>query len=120
MTFELFQRLMSFETKGQLCIEISFQVRGIDRFHCCWMGKMPDHQTKEDTFWYGLTPDGKNAYDYPTFEAFASANVFDGKSLSEIWDDVVIEDINGCDPMEMAEMYLSEKGGLGATQPCTD
>lgn len=114
MTFELFQKLMSFETKGRLCIEISFAVKGSNKFDYCWMGKLPDEKTKKDIFWYGLTPDGKNAFDYPTFEEFSSADVFDGKSLLEIWDSIKIEEINGCDPMEMAEMYLSKRGGMGA------
>ena len=116
MTFEWFQKLMSFETQERLCIEIFFVVQGSDKFDSCWMGKMPDKQTKKDTFWYGLTPDGKNAYDYPTFEEFSSADIFDGKSLLEIWDSIVIEAINGCAPMVMVEMYLSKKGGLGAPQ----
>ena len=116
MTFELFQKLMSFDTQSRFCIEILFLVKGNEKFDYCWMGKMPDKKTKQDVFWYGLTPDGKNAYDYPTFEEFLSANVFDGKSLLEIWDNIVIEDINGCDPMEMVDMYLSRRGGMGAPQ----
>ena len=108
MTFELFQKLMSFDTKEWLCIEIFFMVKGSDKFDCCWMGKLPDQKTKKDTFWYGLTPDGKNAYDYPTFEEFSSAHVFDGKSLLEIWDCIVIEEIDGCDPTEMIKIYLPE------------
>ena len=116
MTFELFQKLMSFDTKGRSCIEIHFFVNGNGKFDYSWMGKMPDRKTKKDVFWYGLTPDGKNAYDYPTFDEFSSANVFDGKSLLEIWDNIVIEEINGCDPMEMVDMYLSGKGRMGASQ----
>ena len=80
------------------------------------MGKMPDKKTKKDVFWFGLTPDGDNAYDYPTFEEFSFANIFDGKSLMEIWDNIVIEEINGCDPMEMVEMYLFGKGRMSAPQ----
>ena len=116
MTFELFQKLMSFDTKSRLCVEILFLVKESEKFDYCWMGKMPDRKTKQDVFWYGLTSDGKNAYDYPTFEEFASANIFDGKSLLQIWDNIVIEDINGCDPMEMVDMYLSRQGGMGAPQ----
>ena len=41
---------------------------------------------------------------------------YDGKSLLEIWENIVIEDINGCDPMEMVDMYLSRRGGMGAPQ----
>ena len=114
MSFELFQKLMSFDTQNRFCIEILFSVKGIDKFDYSWMGKMPDRKTKQDVFWYGLTPDGKNAYDYPTFKEFSSADVFDGKSLREVWDNIVIEEINGCDPMEMVDMYLSKNGRMGA------
>ena len=116
MTFELFHKLLSFDTKGCFCIEIQFFVKGNEKFDYSWMGKMPDRKTKQDVFWYGLTPDGKNAYDYSTFEEFSSANIFDGKSLLEIWDDIVIEEINDCDPTEMVDMYLSGKSRMGAPQ----
>ena len=116
MTFALFQKLMSFDTRGRSFIEILFSVKESKKFDYCWMGKMPDKKTKKDVFWYGLTTDGDNAYDYPTFEEFSSAEVFDGKSLLEIWDNIVIEEINGCDPMEMVDMYLSGKGRMGAPQ----
>ena len=116
MTFELFQKLMSFDTKGRSCIEILFLVKRNEKFDYSWMGKMPDRETKKDVFWYGLTPDGENAYDYQTFEEFSSANIFEGKSLLEIWDNIVIEEINGCDPIEMVDMYLLGKGRMGAPQ----
>ena len=116
MTFQLFQKLMSFDTKESLCIEIFFAVKESDKFDRCWMGKMPSRETQKDIFWYGLTPDGKNAYDYPKLEDFLSADVFDGKSLTEIWNEVEIKSINGCDPSEMIEMYLSSSGGLGSPQ----
>ena len=77
---------------------------------------MPNKANKEDLFWFGLTLDGQNAYDYPTFEEFSSAKIFDGKSLIEIWDNITIIDINGCDPDEMIEMYLLGSGGLEAPQ----
>lgn len=105
MTFELFQKLMSFDTQRRFCIEILFVVKGNEKFDHCWMGKMLDRKTKQDVFWYGLTPDGENAYDYPTFEKFSSACIFDGKSLWEIWDKIVIAEIDGCDPLEMVDMH---------------
>lgn len=116
MTFELFKKLMSFDTKENLCIEIFFIVQGSNKFNSCWMGKMPNKATKADMFWFGLTSDGKNAYDYSTFEEFSFAKIFDGKSLFEIWDNISIVDINGCDPIDMIEMYLSGGGGLEAPQ----
>ena len=79
-------------------------------------GKCQIRKQRKMFFWFGLTPDGDNAYDYPTFEEFSFAKIFDGKSLMEIWDNIVIEEINGCDPMEMVEMYLFGKGRMGAPQ----
>ena len=116
MKLELFKKLMSFDTKENLCIEIFFKVKESNKFNSCWMGKMPNKATKEDLFWFGLTPDGKNAYQYPTFEEFCFAEIFDGKSLVAIWDNIIIIDINGCDPDEMIEMYLSGSGGVEAPQ----
>lgn len=116
MTFALFQKLMSFDTKGCSCIEIQFSVKENIKFSNSWMGKMPDKDTKQDVFWYGLTPDGKNAYDYPTFEEFASADIFDGKALKEIWDNIEIEEIDGCAPGEMVDMYLLKNSRLTGLQ----
>lgn len=116
MTLEAFKKLMSFDTSNNLCIEIFFRVQGSDKFNSCWMGKLPSKETKNNVFWFGLTPDGKNAYDYSTFEEFSSAEAFDGKSLIEIWENITIVDINGCDPAEMIEMYSSGNGGLEAPQ----
>ncbi len=117
ITFDELRQLMAFDTKGRCCVEIAFSVSGSNIFTWCWMGKLPDQKTGKDIYWYGLTSDGKNAFDYATFEEFASARVFDGKSLFEVWEDVKVLEINGCNPMEMLEMYLSGEGGfLGAPQ----
>ena len=50
MTFELFQKLMSFDTKSRFCIEILFSVKGNEKFDCCWMGKMPDKKMQEQAY----------------------------------------------------------------------
>lgn len=84
MEFGLFKEFMLFDTQGRFCIEIQFSANANEKFDYCWMGKMPDGKTKHDVFWYGLTSDGKNAYDYSTFEDFSNAEVFDGRSLTEI------------------------------------
>ena len=72
------------------------------------MGKMPDKVTAKDVYWFGLTSDGKNAFDYSTFEDFSTAKVFDGKSLIEIWDAVTVEEIDGCEPLKRLENYIGE------------
>ena len=108
ITFNQIKQLFAFETQGKYCVEILFSVNGITRFDSCWMGKMPDKVTAKDVYWFGLTTDGKNAFDYPTFEEFSNAKVFDGKSLVEIWDTVTVEEIDGCDPTERLRHYIGE------------
>ena len=97
----------SIDLKGKRCIEIEFMVNGSSRYELSCMGKMPDSANKENSvFWYGLVPDGSEAYDYDNFQDFATAPVFEGKSLEEIWHNVVILSIDGCDPEERIEVYL--------------
>ena len=72
------------------------------------MGKMHDQNVGKDVYWFGLTEDGKNAFDYATFEEFSNAKVFDGKSLVEIWDTVTVKEIDGCDPTERLRDYIGE------------
>ncbi len=100
--------LFSFELEGKWCIEIEFLVRGYPKYQSCWMGKMPDKENKEkELFWYGLVPDGSEAYDYDSFQGFSSAPVFDGKSLKEIWEKVEIVSIDGCDPKDRLSTYCT-------------
>ena len=110
ITFEQIKRLMAFDIKKKYCIEIAFSVSESEKFDFCWMGKLPDKTTGQDVYWFGLTSDGKNAFDYPTFEEFSTAKVFDGKSLFEIWDAVTVLEIDGCDPLERFVSYINENG----------
>lgn len=64
------------------------------------MGKLQNQETKEDVYWFGLTPDGKNAYDYKTFEEMKSVKFFDGKNLEEIWEKIQVLSIDGCNPYD--------------------
>lgn len=87
--------------------EIEFCVDKSERFSFCCMGLMSDEKTGEGIYWFGLTADGSYAFDFPTFEEFSSAKVFDGRSLFEVWDDVILISVNSCPPEDMIEMYLS-------------
>ena len=98
ITFDHIRKLFAFETQGKYCLEIEFSVNGSDKFDNCWMGKLFDRKRKKDVYWFGLTADGSNAFDYSTFEEFASAKVFDGKSLTQIWEEVTVLTVDGCDP----------------------
>lgn len=108
ITFDQIKQLFAFEIQSKNCIEIAFRVNGSDKFNFCWMGKLFDKEIQSDVYWFGLTPDGKSAFDYPTFEEFSFAKVFYGKSLFDIWDDITVLEINACDPEIMIEMYLSK------------
>ncbi len=106
ITFDQIAQAFTFETRRKYCIEILFSLNGSEKYNYCWMGKTFDKKTKSDLYWFGLTADGKNAFDYSTFEEFSSADVFDGKSLSDIWNKVTVLEIDGCDPMEHIGFYI--------------
>ena len=98
MTFQEFEGVMSFDVgklKDPLGIEICFCIDNSDIYEDSWMGKMKDRETGENTYWFGLVPDGSQGYDFPTFEEFANAKVFDGSSLKEIWGSVSIWSLQG-------------------------
>lgn len=69
-------KLFFFDLKGKWCIEIEFLVNGCPRYQSCWMGKTPDKVNKEkDSFWYGLVPDGSEAYDFDNFHDFSTTRI---------------------------------------------
>ena len=84
ITFEQITKLFTFNTKKKFCVEIQFMLLNSQKYDYCWMGKMWSREEQKDVFWYGLTPDGKNAFDYPSFEEMANAPVFDGLSLKDV------------------------------------
>ncbi|MBR6650459.1 MAG: hypothetical protein IKL36_03515 [Clostridia bacterium] len=108
ITFDVMKKIMAFDIQRKYCVEILFSIDDNDKFSHCWMGKSFDDETECDVYWFGLTPDGKNAFAYPTFEELSSAKVFDKKSLFEIWDSVILMEIDGCNPMERICNYIGE------------
>ncbi len=100
-------KLFSKDLEGKSCIEIEFLVKGYQKYQHCWMGKTPDKATKKDSYWYGLVPDGSEAYDYDNFQDFASAPIFDGKSLKEVWKEVEVLSIDGCAPEDRLSIYCT-------------
>lgn len=83
--------------------EMLFTVENSKTFDHCWMGR-----NYKDIYWFGLTRDGKCAYDFDSFEKMATAPVFEGKSLKELLDRIAILEISACDPAEMYEVYVKE------------
>ena len=109
ITFDQITKLFAFDTQGKFCLEIEFSINGSKKFDDCWMGKLFDKKTKQDVYWFGLTADDNNSFDYPTFEEFASAKVFDGKSLAQIWNEVTVLTVDGCDPTDPYVTYKLER-----------
>lgn len=104
ITYNEFAKLFIGISNEDFCIEINFCVGDKEEYQNCWMGK-----TKKDdseTFWFGLKVDGSEAYDFESFDIFSSAQVFNGKSLKEIWSDIEILSIDGCEPEEIIQEYL--------------
>ena len=107
ISYKDLEQIFSFATKGGRCIEIEFSVKGYLKYQSCWMGKMPDKaDSRKELYWFGLVPDGSEAYDYDNFDDFCTALIFDGKSLKEILRKVEILSIDGCEPEEVIQRYL--------------
>ena len=107
ISFSDISKLFSRCLYGRSCLEIEFLLNGYPQYQSCWMGKMPDESEKEkELYWYGLVPDGSQAYHYYNFEEFSSAPVFDGKSLKQVWNQIEIISIDGSEPNEMISIYL--------------
>ncbi|NLD48268.1 MAG: hypothetical protein GX660_13925 [Clostridiaceae bacterium] len=70
---------------------------------------MHDIETNKVIYWFGLTKDGKQAYDYDSFNEIINAKVFGGKSLEEIWHLVSLISIDASDVQENLHFYLGEE-----------
>jgi len=107
ISFNDITKLFSYDLKDEACIEIEFAVKGFSDFQSCWMGKMPDKTDKErEVYWYGLSADNSEIYEYDNHGEFLNAPVFDGKSLKEIWNHISVLSIDGCDPEERIKFYI--------------
>lgn len=107
ITFEEFCCVMSFDiTNNRACIEIEFCIDGYKDYQCSWLGKMLDDEDEKVIYWFGLTEDGSQGYDFKLFDQFLNAKVFHGKSIKEIWDLVTILSIDACNIEERLPFYL--------------
>ena len=107
ITFEEFCSVMSFDiTNNQTCIEIEFCIDNYKDYQCSWLGKMLYGEDEKVIYWFGLTKDGSQAYDFESFEQFSNAKVFHAKSIKEIWDLVTILSIDACSIEERLPFYL--------------
>jgi len=110
ISFGDFIRLMSDDIrKNKSSIEVSFYLEDCSKYTDCWLGRQLNKETGEILYWYGLISDGSGAYDYKNLEEMISAKIFDGKSLEEIWDFVILNSINATDVEEMLELFLNRR-----------
>lgn len=91
--------------KYSSCIEMNFCIDNDPEYEDCWLGKMPDTYSKE-VYWFGLIPDGSEAYDYDKLEDLLNAKVFHGKSLCEIINEITWFSLDGCGIEERLPYYL--------------
>lgn len=107
ITFDDFRRIMSYDiTENQKCIEIEFSVDGFDEYNSAWLGKMIDNETKKEVYWFGLTEDGSQAYDFDSFDEFMNAKVFYGRSIKEVWNSISLRSIDACNVQGRLPFYL--------------
>ena len=113
--FAQFKKVMSCGCKKDTCTEILFSIEGNAEFRECWMGKTWKDATGSTVYWFGLTPDGKSAYEYDTFEEMAAAKVFCGSSLQELSDAIVFLEVDGLDPADRFLQLAAMQGENGGT-----
>lgn len=104
IAFEDFVKIFELCTPRNCCHEVLFSVDDSDKYQHSWMGV----SNKNDvlSFWYGLTKNGCEAYDYNSFDEMLNAPVFEGKRLNEIWDKVDILSFDSLDPQYIIPKYL--------------
>ncbi len=101
ISFDTIRQIFASDLRRSSCIEIGFYIKGTEKYRNCWMGKKSD-----GLYWFGLVPDGSEAYDYNSFGEMSEAQVFEGSSLKELWNSVVIHTVDGCEPEIGLGFYL--------------
>ena len=105
--FEHFEKMMSFDVAAHsACIEVEFRVDDSPVYNACWLGKTFDRMTRQAVYWYGLVPDGSQAYDCDSLHEFVDMPVFNGKSIKDIWDSIAIFSIDNCDVDSRLAQYI--------------
>ena len=94
--------------KNNSCIEMEFSIDDTE-YDDCWLGKMPDRdESNKEIYWYGLAPDGSQAYEYTELEDILKAKVFHGKSLYELIDKINWHSLDGCSIEERLPYYIDQ------------
>lgn len=106
---DLITVLKSDVVKYNSCIEMNFCIDDDTEYEDCWLGKMPDRDNLgKEVYWYGLTSDGLQAYDYAKLEDSLNSKVFHGKSLCDVIEKVTWYSLDGCIIEERLPDYLDD------------
>ncbi|MBL4934773.1 hypothetical protein JK636_03255 [Clostridium sp. YIM B02515] len=93
--------------KYNSCIEMNFCIDNDTEYEDCWLGKMPDRDNRgKEIYWYGLVPDGSQAYDYAKLEDILNAKVFHGKSLCDVIGEITWYSLDGCSIEDRLSDYI--------------
>lgn len=105
---DLITILKSDVLKNNSCIEMNFSIKDDKEYKNCWIGKMPDdNKFGKEVYWFGLVEDGSQGYEYDTLDDIINAKVFNGKSLSEIFDEITWNTLDGSSFEERLSDYLN-------------
>ncbi len=106
---DLITVLKSDVVKYNSCIEMNFCIDDDTEYEDCWLGKMPDRDNLDkEVYWYGLTSDGLQAYDYAKLEDILNSKVFNGKSLCDVIEKVTWYSLDECSIEERLPDYLDD------------
>lgn len=106
---DLIMILKSDVVKYQSCIEMNFCIDNDKEYDDCWIGKMPDRNDEgKALYWYGLAPDGLQAYKYDKLDDILNDKVFHGKSLCDIIEKITWYSLDGTSIEERLQDYINE------------
>ena len=106
---DLITVLNSDVVKYNSCIEMSFCIDNDKEYEDCWLGKMPDrNEPGKEVYWYGLVPDGSQAYDYAKLEDILNDKVFHSKSLCDVIEKITWYSLDGCSIDERLPDYIDD------------
>ncbi|MDU5110967.1 MAG: hypothetical protein E6248_11005 [Clostridium sp.] len=106
---ELITILKSDVLTNNSCIEMNFSIKDNIEYKNCWIGKMPDdNKFGKEVYWFGLVEDGSQGYEYNTLDDLITAKVFNGKSLSEIFNKIIWSTLDGSSFEERLSYYINE------------
>ena len=120
IALEHFEKMMAFDVvANNACIEVEFHVDNSLGYAACWLGKTINRETLQAVYWYGLTADGLQAYNFDSLDDFINAPVFNGKSIKEIWDTVTFTSIDSCDVTCRMMGYMNPRLSMILRGPAT-